>query len=100
MKTKQIIVTPNGNPNSIWIAKVQGTNKETNKEGFIVYGFKANQPEPVDTSNGELLIDTLFEIEIEALKNGEKIVKAQVKADLDRYKKAIADQNRASKKRK
>lgn len=100
MKTKLIIVTPNGNANSIYIAAVSGTHKETGKQGYIVYGFSANQSEPTNTSNGRQLIDTLFESELEALKAGEKIVKAQVKADLDRYKKALAEQKRASKKRK
>ena len=100
MTTKQIIVTPDGNPNSIYIAAVPGVNTQTGKEGYIVYGFQANQPEPTDTTNGSKLIDTLFESELEALKAGEQIVKAQVKAGLAKHKKDIAEQKKASKRRK
>lgn len=94
MKTKQIVITLDGNANSLYIAVVTGENKNTGEKGFIVYGFNANQPKPLDTKEGRLLIDTLFETEAEALKAGEQIIKAKVKADYARIKKDVAKQKK------
>ena len=87
-------MTLDGNANSLYIAVVSGENKNTGEKGFIVYGFKANQPKPEDTKEGKLLIDTLFDTEAEALKAGEQIIKAKVKADFTRFKKATAKKNK------
>lgn len=87
MKTKQIIVTPGGKPSSIYIGVVLETDPYGD-QGYFVYGFNANKPEPTDNKTGRLLIKVSFKSEEEALKAGEKIVKAKVKADFDKFKKA------------
>jgi hypothetical protein len=87
MKVKTTIVITGRQPHTIHIAAVPGTNATTNKTGFLAYGFKANTPEPTDTSSGFKLIDHLFNTEAEALKEGLKIAKAQLKHDYSMYKK-------------
>lgn len=99
MKTKQLILTPDGKPQSIFIAVDSGSDKN-GKKGFVVYGFSANQPAPTDLKSGNLLINTIFDTEDEALKAGETIVKAQVMATIARIKKEYAEQIKRNKRKK
>jgi hypothetical protein len=99
MKTKQIIVTINGQAQSVYIAADAGVDKIGNK-GFVVYSFPAKQPEPTDIRNESLLIDTIFKTEDEALKEGEKIVKEKVKVFIANAKKELAKQQKTNKRRK
>lgn len=99
MKTKQVIVTINGQAQSVYIAADAGVDKIGNK-GFVVYSFPAKQPEPSDVSNGSLLVDTIFKTEDEALKEGEKVVREKVKVFISNAKKEIAKQQKTNKRRK
>ncbi|HEX8014878.1 MAG TPA: hypothetical protein VF465_06560 [Flavobacterium sp.] len=91
MKTKQVIIlSSTGNAQSVFVGAVPGTNKISGENGFIALGFSAKEGTPTDPKKGKKLADILFPTEDEALKQGEKIIKAQIKAEIALHKKRIA----------
>ena len=79
MRVKEVIVIEKGEPSVIYIGAVMKTTKWRELLGFQIYVFKANQPKPVDKAEGRLLIDHIFDTEKDAFKQGEKIVREQLR---------------------
>lgn len=100
MKSKQVVITLNGQPNAFFVGAVPGQNRTTNEQGFLAHWFPAKDGTPTSASKGTSLADILFATEDIALIEGEKILKAKIKADFARYKKEKAAQEKANKRKK
>jgi hypothetical protein len=100
MKSKQVVVTINGQANAFFVGAVPGVNRITNEKGFMAHWFPAKNGTPTAASVGTSLADILFATEESALAEGEKILKAKIKADVARHKKQMAADQKANKRKK
>lgn len=100
MKSKQVVITINGQTNAFFVGAVPGHNRITNEPGFMAHCFPAKDGTPTDTSKGTSLADILFATEDNAITEGEKILKAKIKADFARYKKQKTAEQKANKRKK
>lgn len=100
MKSKQVVIIINGQANAYFVGAVPGVNRTTNEPGFLAHWFPAKNGTPTATSKGTSLADILFVTEDIALVEGEKILKAKIKADFARYKKEKAAEEKARKRKK
>ena len=86
-KVHKFIHSLGGNTWVCHVAACSGVNKNTGEKGFIAYGYDVNlDTRPTDTKNAKMLVDTLFETEAQAIKEGEKIMKGESKANYDWWK--------------
>lgn len=86
MKSKQVVITINGQANAFFVGAVPGHNRTTNEQGFLAHWFHAKGGTPTNVSKGACLADILFATEDNAIAEGEKILKAKIKADVARQK--------------
>jgi hypothetical protein len=100
MKSKQIVVTINGQANAFFVGAVPGVNLTTNEKGFLAHWFSAKNGTPTSASVGTSLADILFATEDVALKEGEKILRAKIKADFAKQKQQVAAEQKARKRKK
>jgi hypothetical protein len=100
MKSKQVVVTINGQANAYFIGAVPGLNRKTNEQGFLAHWFPAKDGTPTAASKGTSLAEILFATDDIAIVEGEKILKAKIKADVARYKKQKAADQKANKRKK
>jgi hypothetical protein len=100
MKSKQVVITINGQANAFFVGAVPGHNRTTNESGFLAHWFPAKDGTPTNTSKGTSLADILFDTEDSAIKEGEKILKAKIKADFARYKQQKAVEQKVNKRNK
>jgi hypothetical protein len=100
MKSKQVVITINGQANAYFVGAVPGHNQTTNEQGFLAHWFPATAGTPTNASEGTSLADILFATEDNAISEGEKILKAKIKADFARYKKQKAAEQKVNKRKK
>lgn len=100
MKSKQVVITINGQANAFFVGAVPGQNRTTNEPGFLAHWFPAKDGTPTDTSKGTSLADILFATEDNAITEGEKILKAKIRDDIARHKQQKAAEQKANKRKK
>jgi hypothetical protein len=100
MKSKQVVITIGGQANAFFVSAVPGHNRITNEPGFLALWFPAKDGTPTDVSKGKSLADILFATEEIAITEGEKILKAKIKADIAKYKQQRAPMQKSNKRKK
>ncbi|QQQ28931.1 hypothetical protein [Chryseobacterium indoltheticum] len=86
MKSKQVVITIKDQANSFFVGAIPGHNRTTKEPGFLACWFPAKDGTPTNMSEGKTLADIMFATEDIAIKDGEKILKAKIKADFLKYK--------------
>jgi hypothetical protein len=100
MKSNQVVITIIGQANAYFVGAVLGVNRTTDEPGFLAHWFPAKNGTPTATSKGTSLADILFETENIVLVEGDKILKAKIKAEYARNKKEKAANEKAINRRK
>ena len=99
MKSKQVVITIDGQSQDVFIGAVPEIKSTSKEEGFIAKSFPSKDGTPTDPKKGEIIADILFSDEDTALIQGEKMFKAKIKADYAMYKKRLAAEQKAAKQR-
>jgi hypothetical protein len=100
MKSKQIVITINGQANAFFVGAVPGHNRITKESGFVAHWFPAKDGTPTNTSKSKSLADILFATEDNAIIEGVKILRAKIKADFARLKQQKSAEQKANKRKK
>lgn len=99
MESKQVVITINGQSQDVFIGAAPGKNIYSKEEGFFAKSFPSKDGKPTDPRKGVIIEDILFPDEDTAIIQGEKMLKAKVKADYARHKKRLATEQKAAKQR-
>lgn len=97
MKSKQVVITIEGQSKDFFIGAVPGINNNSKEKGFLAKSFPSKDGTPTDPQKGELIADILFPNEETALIQGEKMLKAKIKAAYALQKKRFAAEQKAAK---
>jgi hypothetical protein len=85
-KSKKFIMTLNAKSIVCYVGATLEKNKISSEKGYIAYGYTNIDEAPTPKTKGKLIIDTLFTSIDEALKQGEKIMKDQIKQSVNKNK--------------